>query len=211
MQTLQVKINQIILSIKKIIFKNCAPFVNYISRINNTQVDDADDIDVVMHNLIEYSENYLKTSGSLWQYCRDEPALVANTITDFNAANATTDSFKIKEKMTGQTGNSGTKNVEIMVPLKFLSNFWRTLEMALSNCETNLDINWSKNCIIVVTAVKNQGATFLITDTKLYNSVITLSTQDNANLLEQLKAGFKRTIIGININQKYQQKGEINI
>ena len=83
--------------------------------------------------------------------------------------------------------------------------------MALSNCETNLDINWSKNCIIVVTAVKNQGATFLITDTKLYNSVITLSTQDNANLLEQLKAGFKRTIIGININQKYQQKGEINI
>ena len=211
MQTLQVKINQIILSIKKIIFKNCAPFVNYISRINNTQVDDADDIDVVMHNLIEYSENYLKTSGSLWQYCRDESALVDNTITDFNAANATTDSFKIKEKMTGQTGNSGTKNVEIMVPLKFLSNFWRTLEMALSNCETNLDINWSKNCIIVVTAVKNQGATFLITDTKLYNSVITLSTQDNANLLEQLKAGFKRTIIGININQKYQQKGEINI
>ena len=211
MQTLQVKINQIILSIKKIIFKNCAPFVNYISRINNTQVDDADDIDVVMHNLIEYSENYLKTSGSLWQYCRDEPALVANTITDFYAANATTDSFKIKEKMTGQTGNSGTKNVEIMVPLKFLSNFWRTLEMALSNCETNLDINWSKNCIIVVTAVKNQGATFLITDTKFYNSVITLSTQDNANLLEQLKAGFKRTIIGININQKYQQKGEINI
>ena len=102
--------------------------------------------------------------------------------------------FKIKEKVTGQTGNNGTKDVEIIVPLKYLSNFWKTLEMLLSNCEINLDLNWSNNCVIVATVVANQGATFSITDTKLYVSVVTLSTQDNTNLLEQLKSGFKRTI-----------------
>ena len=96
--------------------------------------------------------------------------------------------------MTGQTGNNGTKDVEIIVPLKYLSNFWKTLEMLLSNCEINLDLNWSNNCVIVATVVANQGATFSITDTKLYVSVVTLSTQDNTNLLEQLKSGFKRTI-----------------
>ena len=66
--------------------------------------------------------------------------------------------------------------------------------MLLSNCEINLDLNWSNNCVIVATVVANQGATFSITDTKLYVSVVTLSTQDNTNLLEQLKSGFKRTI-----------------
>ena len=79
--------------------------------------------------MIEHIDNYSQTSGILWQFCRDEPASDANgTIVDFNAANSITDSFKIKEKMTGQTGNNGTKNVETMVPLKYLSNFWETLE-----------------------------------------------------------------------------------
>ena len=77
------------------------------------------------------------------------------------------------------------KNVELMVPLKYLSNFWRTLEMPLIKCEINLDRNWSKNCIIAV---------FSVTDTKRYVPVVTLSTQDNVKLLEQLNCGFKRTI-----------------
>ena len=78
-----------------------------------------------MYNLIEYSDNYSKTSGSLWQYCKDIPAVNNNDdIVEFNGANAT-DSFNFKAKITGQTGNNGTKNVEIMVPLKYLSNFWR--------------------------------------------------------------------------------------
>ena len=68
--------------------------------------------------------------------------------------------LKIKEKITGQTGGNGTKNVEIMVPLKYLSNFWRTLEMALIYCEINIDLNWSKNCVIVATNVANQRAAF---------------------------------------------------
>ena len=133
-----------------------------------------------MYNLITYSDNYL-----LWQYCRNEPALAANAITDFNVDNATTDLFKIKEKITGQTGNNGIKyDVEIMVPLKCLSNFFKTPEMSLINCYINLDLNWSKKCVIVATAIENQGATFPITDTTFYVPVVTLSTQDKATLLK---------------------------
>ena len=125
---------------KKVIFKNCAPFTNCISEINNTQIDNAKDIDIVMpmYNLIEYSDNDAETTGSLWQYCKDMPARNNNNeITEFTAGN-TTDSFNFKAKMTGQTGNDGTKVVEIMVSLKYLINFWRTLEMPLINCEVNL-------------------------------------------------------------------------
>ena len=121
---------------KKVIFKNCAPFTNCISKINNTQIDNAEYIDIVMpmYNLIEYSDNYSKTTGSLWQYCKDIPGVnKAGNIIDFTAIN-TTDSFKIKTKITGQTNNDGEINgIEIMVPLKYSSNFWRTLEMPLIN------------------------------------------------------------------------------
>ena len=151
---------------KKVIFKNCAPFSDCISEINNTQVDNAKYIDIVMpmYNLIEYSDNYSKTSGSLWQYCKDIPAVNNNgDIVDSNVANAT-DSFSFKSKTAGQTDDDGEiNNVEIMVPLKYLSNFWGTLEIPL-------------------------------TETKLYIPVVTLSTQDNAKLLPQLKSSFKRII-----------------
>ena len=148
-----------------------------------------------MYNFIEYSNNYSKTSGSLWQYCKDIPAVNnAGNIVDFTATN-TTDSFKFKTKITGQTGDDGRiDNVEIMVPLKYLSNFWRTLEMPLINCEVELILNWSANCVIIYTNVNNQVPTFTITETNLYVPVVTLSTQDNAKLLPQLKSGFKRTI-----------------
>ena len=143
-----------------------------------------------MYNLIKYSDNYSKTSGSLWQYYKDIPN---GDIADFNGANAT-DSFNFKTKITGQTNNNGIINVEIMVPLKYLSNFWRTLEMPLINCEVELILNWSANCVIIYTNVANQVPTFTITETNLYVPVVTLSTQDNEKLLPQLKSGFKRTI-----------------
>ena len=103
---------------KGVAFKNCAPSINCISEINSTQVDNAKDIDIVMpmYNLIKYSDNYAKTTGSLWQYFRDEP--------DDDIENS--ESFKSKIKITGKTpDNSNEKNVEIMVPLKYLSNFGR--------------------------------------------------------------------------------------
>ena len=77
-----------------------------------------------------------------------------------------------------------------MVPLKYLSNFWRTLEMPLINCEVNLILTWSSTCVLVATGVPNQAATFAITDTKLYVPVVTLSTQENTKFFQQLKSGF---------------------
>ena len=192
---------------KKVIFKNCAPFTNCISEINNTQIDNAKDIDIVMpvYNLIQYSDNYAKRSGSLWQYCKDIPARNNNNeITEFTGGN-TTDSFNFKAKITGQTGNGGTKDVEIMIPLKYLSNFWRILEMLLINCEVNLILTWSSTCVLIATNIPNQNATFAITDTKLYVPVVTLSTQENTKFLQQLKSGFK---ILINWN-KYLSKPEL--
>ena len=101
---------------KDVTFKNCAPFIKCISRINNTEIDNAKDIDIVMpmYNLTEYSDNYSKTSGSLWQYYKDDP--------NDNLANS--ESFKYKVKITGKTPTEdNTKDVEIIVPLKYLSNF----------------------------------------------------------------------------------------
>ena len=95
-------------------------------------------------------------------------------------------------KITGKTpGHGNTKDVEIIVLLKYFSNFWRTLEKSLINCEVNLILAWSKYCVI--TNCTGEGK-FAITDTKLSVPVVNLSTQDNAKLLQQLKSGFRRTI-----------------
>ena len=111
---------------KKVIFKNCAPFTNCISKINNTQIDNAEYIDIVMsmYNLIEYSENYSKTSGSLWQYCKEIPAVKdEDYIVIFNGTNDT-DSFNFKSKIIGKTNDDrDIENVEIMIPLNYLSDF----------------------------------------------------------------------------------------
>ena len=182
---------------RKVIFKSCATFTNCISKINNTQIDNAEYIDIVMpmYNLIEYSDNYSKTSGSLWQHCKEIPAVNNDgNIENFDGTNET-DSFKFKTKITGPTDNTGRiDNVEIMVSLKYLSNFWRTLEMLLINCEVELILTWSANCVIIYTDVANQNPTFTITETNLYVPVVTLSTQDNTKFLQQLKSDFKRTV-----------------
>ena len=189
---------------KGVIFKNCAPSITYISEINNTQIDNAKDIDTVMpmYNLIEYSDNYVKTTGSLWQYFRDEPV---NDDDDDDDDDDIEDSksFKSKTKITGKTPNDDNeKDVEIMAPLKYLSNFWRTLKMPLINCEVNLILTWSSACVITES---NGAGIFARTDTKLYVPVVILPTQENTKFLQQLKSGFKRVI---NWN-KYLSKPEL--
>ena len=97
--------------------------------------------------------------------------------------------------MTGKTYDDGDiENVKVMIPLKYFSDFWRTLEMPLINCAVELILTWSRNCVIISTNVANQNPTFTITETTLYVPAVTLSTQDNAKLLPQLTSGFKRTI-----------------
>ena len=157
---------------KGVAFNNCAPFTPCKTDINNVEIDYSQDIDIVMpmYNLIEYSDNYAKTSGSLWQCYRDEPN---NNLAD-------SESFKSKIKIIGKTPNNGNeKDVEIMVPLKYLSNFWRTLEMPLINCEVSLNLIWSPNCVI--TNSTGEGK-FKITDTNLYVPVVTLSIKHNEKL-----------------------------
>ena len=170
---------------KEATFKNCAPFPDCITKINNTQVDNAKDLDVVMsmYNLIEYRDNYSKTSASLYQFCRNEPN------------NVITESESFKFKFLDNTNNAGITNAKIAAPLKYLSNFWRTLEMPLINC----GINHILTCVFFE---GDRVINFAITDTKLCVPVVTLSVQDNPKLLPQLKSGFKRTI---NWN-KYQSK-----
>ena len=126
-----------------------------------------------MYNLTEYSDNYSKTSGSLWQYYKD----------DLNNNISRSESFKSKVKIMEKTPNDGnTEDFEIMVPLKYLRNFWRTLEMPLINCKVNLILAWFRDCVI--TNSTGEGK-FKINDAKVYVSVVTLSTQNNRKLLQQ--------------------------
>ena len=131
-----------------------------------------------MYNLTEYSDNYSKTSGTLWQYYKDDP----------NDNTEQSESFKSKIRMAGKTpADDNTKDVEIVVPLKYLSNFWRTLEMSLITSVVELIITL---CLFFC----NRRKQFAVTQTKLYVSVVALSTEDNAKLLQQLKSNFKRKI-----------------
>ena len=140
-----------------------------------------------MYNLIEYSDNYSDTSGSLWNFKRDEIINNADVTNDNNSP-----SFKYKASIIGNTENNRIKTgVKIAVPLKYLSNFWRSIEMPLINCKVEISLKWIENCIL-----SNSGtaATFKITDAKLYVPIVTLKTEDNTKLSKLLSEGFKRPI-----------------
>ena len=122
----------------------------------------------------------LITSGSLWQFKRDEINNNANVTNDYNAP-----SFKYKASNIGDAKNNGIKNgVKIAVPLKYLSNFWRSLKMPLINCKVEFSLKWIENCLL--TAANPNNAIFQITDAKLYVPVVTLSTEDNVKLSKLL-------------------------
>ena len=150
---------------------------------------------MAIYNLREFSDIYLRESESLWQHYINEPALNnASTITDFPADNNNSIQFKFKENITGQTGTHDTTDVEVMVPLKYLSNFWRTLEIAPINCEIKVILTWSENFCIVSGTAENQVSTFAITDTKINVPLVTLLIQDNAKLLQQLESDFNKKV-----------------
>ena len=187
------------------------------NKINGELIEDAEDLNIVMsmYNLLEYRKNYRKTIGSLYNYYRDE--LSDNANNNDNTVNS--DPFRYKNKITGNTYNvaagatdynankNGTQNIELAVPLKYLGNFWRTLNMPLISCEVSLELKWNKNCVItslerrevdaglpVVRDNAPTGATVNINDCKLYVSAVTLSKNDEIKLLTNLKSGLKRKI-----------------
>ena len=137
---------------RKLILKNNAPFVLFITRINGELIEDDDDLDIVMpmYNLLEYSKNYRKTIGSLYNYYRDELTNDNNNnFANRNVVNSST--FKYENKIIGNTYNenkNGKQTIELAIPLKYLGNFWRALIIPLISCEVSLEFKWNKNCII---------------------------------------------------------------
>ena len=132
-------------------------------------------ITMPMYNVIEYSGNYYSdTSGSLWNFKRDEIVNNADVTNDDNVP-----SFKYKANIIGKTKNNETKNgVKVVAPLKYLINFWRSLEMPLINCKVEISLNWIENCMLTTATT----ATFKITGAKLYIPIVTLKTKDNTKL-----------------------------
>ena len=163
----------------KVAIKNCAPFNKCRTEINETFVDEADIIDITMpmYNLLEYSDNYSDTSGSLWNFKRDEiEGDVGLTIDDAS-------SFKYKVNLIGNTVTDGANRkkeiVKIAVPLKYLISFWRSLEMPQINCKVELSLGWYEECIL---SSEGNAATFTITDAKLYVTIVTSRTEENTKL-----------------------------
>ena len=146
---------------KKFVFKNNASFINCISKINGVKIDNAEDLDVVMpmYNLLQFSKNYKKTTGSLWNYYRDEPSstIGASNITH-SILNSESFDYKASSMENGVTHDNLTKNdVKVVVPLKHLGNFWRHLDIPLINCEVKLILTCFKNCVLIDKSTREGG------------------------------------------------------
>ena len=184
----------------RLALKNCATFTKCNLEINDEHLHTAENLDIVMpmYNLIEYSNNYQDSSATLYQYKRDEPP-EADAVADLTADNS--DSLKYKIKLLGNpevNNNIARRNVRVVVPLKYLSNFFRSLEMPLINCKIKLNLTSKKECVLSTdaddAANPENNAVFTINDTKLYVPVVTLSKEDNKDFIEQQNKGFQRSI-----------------
>ena len=170
----------------KVAFKNCAPFRKCRTESNDSFVDYAHFINITMpmYHLIEYSDNYSDTSGSLQQIKRGEIEEDVDLTLDTNHIPNNSSSFKYKSSFI-----MNRNGVKIAVPLKYLSSFWKSLEMPLVNCKVELSLKWYKNCIL---SSEDGNSVFTITDTKLYVPIVTLKTEGDTKLSKLLSEGFKR-------------------
>ena len=157
-------------------------------------VDEANHIYIAMpmYNLIEYNNNYSDTSGSVWKFKRDE---VPDNNADLTIDNSQSFRYKaalvVKTKDAVGNTNSSIKNAKTVVPLKYLSNSWRSLEIPLINCKVYFELNCIEDCIL---STAGNSAKFKITDAKLHMPIVTLSTKDSANLTKKLSKGFRRSV-----------------
>ena len=177
----------------RLALKNCAPFTKCNLEINDKHVDTAENLDITMpmYNLIEYSDNYQDSSATLYQYKRDEPP-EDDAVADLTADNSS--SLKYKISLLGNlvvANNIARINVKVVVPLRYLSNFFRSLEMPLINCKIKLNLTWKKECVL---STDDGNAVFIINDTKMCVPGVTLSKEDNKDFIEQQKKVFQRSI-----------------
>ena len=177
----------------RLALKNCAPFTKCNLEINDEHVDTAENLDITMpmYNLIEYSDNYQDSSATLYQYKRDE-APEDDAVADLMADNSS--SLKYKISLLGNlvvANNIARINVKVVVPLKYLSNFFRSLEMPLINCKIKLNLTWKNKCVL---STDDGNGVFIINDTKMYVPVVTLSKKDNKDFIEQRDKVFQRSI-----------------
>ena len=154
----------------RLALKNFVPFTKCNSEINDEHVDTAENLDIVMpmYNLIEYSDNYQDSSATLYQYKRDEPP-EDDVVAGLAANNSDSLNYKIKllgnvTEVAGDAAGVRRLNVKVLVPLKYLSNSFRLLEMSLINCKIKLNLTWKKECVLSTGAGE---AVFIINDTKL--------------------------------------------
>ena len=185
--------------------KNGAPFISCVSKINNVLIEIAEDLDVAIsiYNLIEYAKNFSKTTETLQNFYRDEPNSGLNNGINYCVVDSKSFDYKTKFIESVTNANLIKQNVKIVVPLKHLSKFQKTLDIPLINCEISLVLTWSENCVLtskstrtgnyendpVVSRIDDPAdATFKITDTKLNAPVVTLSTEDDIKILEQLNS-----------------------
>ena len=181
----------------RLALKICAPFTKCNLEINYEHIDTAENLDIVMpmYNLIEYSGNYQDSSATLYQYKRDEPP-EDDAIADLTADNSGSFKYKIKllgnvTEVAGDAAGVRRLNVNVVVSLKYLSNFFRSLEMPLINCKIKLNLTRKKECVL---STGDGDAAFIINDTKLYVPLVTLSKEDNKDFIEQKNKKFQRSI-----------------
>ena len=220
-------------------FKNRAPFTRCVTHINDEHIETGENLAIIMpmYNLIKYSDNYADSSGSLYQFKRDESPM--NDINPLNVALDNSTSFKYKASLLGKETDDDDgddddddnddddddydddddddddrllKDAKIVFPLKYLSIFFRSVEMPLINCKIHLELNWN-SCVMYGADTyadgdnaNNRESTFQITSTKLYNPIVTLSTKDNVNLTNQLNEGFKRSVYWNDYKSKIETK-----
>ena len=196
----------------RVAIKNFHPFTRISFKLNGEQVDTADNLDLTMesYNMLEYSDNYADTTASLYQYKRPEPRDNNGVLNDLTAANSS--SFKcqsglIQKQLTKENGHSETanvsadpnfnvahrlwRNIKIVVALKYVSNFFRSLEFPLINTKLYMELNWTQNSVL---SSINQNSIFQITRGELYIPVVTLNIEDNNKLSELLSEEFEKTV-----------------
>ena len=190
--------------------KNYHLFTRASFKLNNEQDDTADNLDLTMnlYNMLEYSDNYIDTTGSLYQYKRPEPRDNKDNIVNLGTALS---SFKYQSRLVQKqltTPNSENvpantdanfanahriwKNIKIVVPLKYINNFFRNLELPLINTKLFIQLNWTKYSVL---CNQNQNSTFQITKCELYILIVTLNTENNNKLSELISKGFERTVV----------------